>query len=363
MSMHPAKKEIRKIKLTLTTACNLSCKYCFVQKTNERMSFLVAKKSVDLLLKSSGENKLLSMYGGEPSLEMKLIEKIVAYAKGRAKKNKKKLTISICTNLAALSDRQINFFKKNDIKITVSVIGPEKIHDRYRFFSGGKGTQAVVLKNLKRLSKKISKRNIGISYCLIPSISDKIYDNFKFILALGFFNFNFEIIQDFEKWRREDRNNFLLSFRKIIINLIDNVKKNNFIYINTINWELVNDKITEIQSAHCQVKYNIEVYPSGEMAFSPFLLNDKHKKSYLIGNMLSGINKRYKKCEFDLKNKKCLDCGNKTYSPYKKWDKAHAVIAMYNKMSIEAARAIKKKAANNKIFSKYAKTAKEHLAF
>jgi len=363
MSTHPVKKEIRKIKLTLTTACNLSCKYCFVQKTNEKMSFPVAKKSINLLLGSTGEDKLLSMYGGEPSLEMDLIEKIVDYAKKKAKKHKKKLTISICTNLAELTDRQINFFKKNDIKITVSVIGPAKIHDQYRFFSGGKGTQAVVLKNLERLSKKISKRNIGISYCIIPSISNKIYDNFEFVSALGFFNFNFEIIQDFEKWRKEDQRNFSQSFKKIIINLLKDVNKNNFAYINTINWELVNDKMTEIQNVHCQIKYNIEVYPSGEMAFSPFLLNDKHKRSYLIGNIRHGIDKKYEKCEFNPKNKRCIDCRNKSYSQDKKWDNAHTIIAMYNKMSIEAARVIKKKAENNEIFNEYVKGVKEHLSF
>lgn len=363
MSKNIKKKEIRKIKLTLTTYCNLSCKYCFVQKTNERMSFLVAKKSVDLLLKSTGEDKLLSMYGGEPLLEMKLIEKIVKYAKKKAKINKKKLAISVCTNLSILTDKQINFFKKNDIKITVSIIGPSKIHDQYRFFCEGKGTSAIVLKNLKSLSKKISKKNIGISYCIIPSISNKIYDNFKFARALGFFNFNFEIIQDFEKWNPEDRNNFLQSFKKIIISLINGIKKNNFIYINAINWELVNNKITEMQRVHCLVKYNIEVYPSGEMAFSPFLLNDVNKKNYLIGNILQGINKKYEKCKFNLKNKKCIDCGSMSYSLCKKWDKAHTVIAIYNKMSIEAARVIIKKTRNNKIFNKYVKGVEEYLAF
>src|SRR3989338_10116842 len=97
-------KEINKIKLALTTRCNLSCPYCFVDKTGKNMSLEVAKKAIDILIKSKGTNKLLSMYGGEILLEFNLLKEICNYAQNQAKINEKILTISICTN-ATLIER------------------------------------------------------------------------------------------------------------------------------------------------------------------------------------------------------------------------------------------------------------------
>lgn len=356
-------KEIRKIKLTLTTACNLACSYCFVKKTKERMGWDVAKKSIDLLLCSPGVDKLLSLYGGEPLLEKGLIMKIVEYAKRKAAKNKKKLTISICSNLTILDDEMVEFIKINDIKVTVSLFGSKLQHDKHRINSMGRGTYDVVVGNLTNLAKRVPRRNIGISFCVIPSLTGLVEENFSHILSLGFFNINFEIIQDFKPWKSDSIREFSIGFSNILLDVVKRIGPSGNVYINTINWELAESKLSEIQQVHCQAKYNIEVYPSGKMAFSPFLLNDKNSKQYLIGNALDGLLMKYKKCSFAPEKEACIKCEQCYYEPYKKDDGSQEMVMLYNRLSLEVSKLIKRKSSRNPLFRKYSNEARKYLGF
>ncbi len=137
-------KRINRIKLTITTQCNLNCDYCFVKKTNEYMELATAKNSVDLLLRSQGKDKLLSIYGGEPLLNFKLIEKISPYAISQAEKLKKNLIITVCTNATLLEEKYLDFFKKYNIKLIVSLAGEKSGQDKFRNFQKFKKIKALM---------------------------------------------------------------------------------------------------------------------------------------------------------------------------------------------------------------------------
>lgn len=358
-------KEIAKIKLTLTTNCNSNCRYCFVKKTNERMSFDVARKSVDLLLNSPGKEKLLSLYGGEPFLEFDLIEKITLYARKEEKRLKKNLIISICSNLLVLNEKKINFLKKHKIKVTVSIVGDKKVHNKFRSVGRSVDAYGIVLRNLKRLANILPKEDIGISFVLLPELSDELVQYFEHILSLDVSNnINFEIIQEYKKWKKIDHNKFVKSYGKIILMVIDNIRKDKFIFINPISWELGRKKITESYGVFCQLKHNIEVYPSGDMAFSPFLLNDKDKiDKFIVGNIATGFNMKFRNCSFDKNDEKCKKCESLYYGDYKRSDSANFLVEAYGKMSIVAAMEIEKLALKNIFFKKYLKYAKKNLCF
>ncbi|MCK5580432.1 MAG: radical SAM protein [Candidatus Omnitrophica bacterium] len=351
-------KKINKIKLTLTTKCDSSCQYCFVKKTNERMSYIIAKKSIDLLINARGKNKLLALYGGEPFLEFDLIKKIVPYAEKLARGKKKNLTVSICTNLTILSKKHIHFIKENNIKITVSLVGTPKLHNKYRLFRNKNKTYEKVLQNLKKLSDNIPAQNIGISFVIIPSTSSVIYKNFTHILNLGISNnINFEIIQDFEEWRKDSRLNFTNNFKKIIKKILHEIDYNNFIFINPINWELAKGLLTQRLFTYCPFNYLLEVYPSGDTAFSPFLLNREDKDHFTIGNISHDFQKKYQRCRFNKKTKKCLACQDNYLKPIHSIDKTHLVRKYYHSASLEAAKII-----NNKN-KKYVTYAKKYLCY
>ena len=75
------------------------------------MTWPVAKATVDLLLGSIREEKLLSCYGGEPLLQFPLLKQMVIYAREMEKENNKHLTIACCTNSLLLTEEHLSFFR------------------------------------------------------------------------------------------------------------------------------------------------------------------------------------------------------------------------------------------------------------
>lgn len=78
-------KKIKYITFNVTDDCNLACKYCyFTHKTNKkRMSFDIAKQAIDTILSSDlyleNDGVVWDFIGGEPTLELDLIERICDY--------------------------------------------------------------------------------------------------------------------------------------------------------------------------------------------------------------------------------------------------------------------------------------------
>ena len=75
------------ITFIVTEACQLRCGYCYIIGKNEtnRMTFTVAKASVDYILRNrklfNEKSVIWDFIGGEPLLEIDLIDKICDYIK------------------------------------------------------------------------------------------------------------------------------------------------------------------------------------------------------------------------------------------------------------------------------------------
>ena len=358
------KKRINRIKLSITTRCNLNCDYCFVKKTNEDMDFNTAKNSVNLLLGSSGKDKFLSIYGGEPLLNFKLIEKISPYAISQAKKLKKNLTITVCTNATLLEEKYLDFFKKYNIKLIISLVGRKSDQDKFRNFQENKGTYEIILKKLPMIFEKISRENLGVCFCLFPSSIGRFEKNFKHLLKLGFNHMSFEIIQQYEEWSKEAQKRFTSGLNKIVDFILINIQKENFIFLNPVNWEIKYQKISQSLKIECPFWYNLEVYPSGAMAFSPFLLNSPDKEKYIVGNVNSGFFGRFKKCKYNFKNHYCQMCQLNYSSDYRNPDKkAERVYGMCRNLCLKAAEKIELNALNNNLFNRYIQRIEEKICF
>lgn len=70
----------------VTENCNLRCNYCYIthKSSNKKMSFDVAKKFIDYVLSEEmirPKGVILDFIGGEPLLEIKLIDQICDYFK------------------------------------------------------------------------------------------------------------------------------------------------------------------------------------------------------------------------------------------------------------------------------------------
>lgn len=162
---------IRHLELLVTHGCNMACRYCYGAHGKEDwdegpylygakeggMSFDTAHKGVDYLFEASGQQKDLSIifFGGEPLLEMKLIERLVPYIRKKETEMEKKAELSLSTNGLLLTPNIVNFLVKNRIGCQVSIDGPPEINDRTRLLANGSGSYDAILPGIKRL---ISRR-------------------------------------------------------------------------------------------------------------------------------------------------------------------------------------------------------------
>ena len=148
-----------KMTLQVTQNCNFRCDYCVYSGSyhnrvhnNKRMDWDTAKAALDFLYlhsKNSVEVNI-SFYGGEPLLEIDLIKKCVNYARDIFKR--KNILFNLTTNASLLTDDIIRYMNKEKFLLTISLDGPQEVHDKNRTFADGRrGTYAVVIDRIKRI--------------------------------------------------------------------------------------------------------------------------------------------------------------------------------------------------------------------
>ena len=153
------RKLSRTITFQVTDECNLCCTYCYqINKGKRRMKFEYAKKLIDMLL--SGDPRLggyvdvetspgivIEFIGGEPFLQVELIDQICTYFYSRAIELMHpwatKFCISICSNgLLYFKPEVQKFLAKwgHYMSFSVTLDGDEELHDSCRVKPDGSGS-------------------------------------------------------------------------------------------------------------------------------------------------------------------------------------------------------------------------------
>lgn len=152
-SLHP---NVRAFRIVLTENCNLRCAECFVVKSANKLRTM-SKETLERVIRTTipyGAKSRVTyhFFGGEPLLcfdRIKLAVEILEEAVAAGMIARPLYTIT--TNLTLLTDEIVSFFKKYDVRVGVSVDGPEHIHDRLRAYADGSGTFSKVHANYMRL--------------------------------------------------------------------------------------------------------------------------------------------------------------------------------------------------------------------
>ena len=357
-------KEIYALRFALTTSCNLDCEYCFVNKDGRVFRLEQAKKILDIFLSSPGETKLLMIYGGEPLLAFPLLKQVITFSRKTAVRNGKNLIISIGTNGILLNEQNLDFFRDADVKVSLTLDGRKSYHDKARRTREKEGSFDSVMRTVPLLVERIDQRNRCVLFGVLPTSVDSLFDNFLYVLGLGFDSVNIETIQSplFE-WSDDRKKRFKSEMTKVVEYIYDNMSKERFIFLNSINRELNDGSLSKAYSeVTCPLYQNLEVYPDGEMTFSPFLMNAPEKASYVIGTADRGFVKRYADCSFAAASMKCRNC----FGEYRKEDGslrsiADDVVKTRNIYSIYFARKVKSEAIHNEVFSAYIREAMERI--
>lgn len=146
------------ISLEVTERCNLRCKYCvyhegeagFRSFGTKDIDLNIAEQAVDILSRSTKEEVSITFCGGEPLLRFDIIKDTIEYSK--IKLHNKKVLYSMTTNATLITEEIANYWAslENHI-ITVSLDGPEWVHNKNRVFFNGNGSFQRVIGGLKRL--------------------------------------------------------------------------------------------------------------------------------------------------------------------------------------------------------------------
>jgi uncharacterized protein len=142
-----------KVSIFLTHRCNLRCRYCYNSRQFDRaMSPLTARRAVDFAFAQAQSGFLvLSFFGGEPLLELELIEQTVAYARAESVRRGRTLRFSLPTNGTLLDERRLRLLADHRFRVQVSVDGGEQAQNANRRFANGRTTWPRVSANLVRM--------------------------------------------------------------------------------------------------------------------------------------------------------------------------------------------------------------------
>ncbi len=295
-------KEIKKLKIALTSSCTLRCNHCKINK-NSNLDIDLKKSiaGVDFLLSSPGAYKRLELYGGEPFLRFSLLKEISSYARKKAKEKRKKLSLSIATNATLLDREKILWIKEIGANISISFSGSEESHNYNRKFASGIGSHLIVSKNLKKLFKKVNKEYLVCLYCIDGAFANKMRDDFNLILKSGFRIVNVECVSG-RGWSQENYSDFEYGFLWILEKIREGIERGDFVFLESFI-EMISDKKSWDYS--CPAYRDLEMYPDGNYGFYPYAFVDyeKVKKKISIGNWKNGLNKHYSSCFPN-----CLEC-------------------------------------------------------
>ncbi|MDD3663346.1 MAG: radical SAM protein [Candidatus Pacebacteria bacterium] len=267
----------------LTNRCNLKCPYCYVgvrqkeEMTNETkekiVDFISLKSKIEKRKKEEKKHITILYFGGEPLLRFDLITFFT-------ERIKEKITgipifFHMTTNGTLLTKEKIDYFKENKLPVTLSIDGLPEIHDYYRKFKNGKGSWAIIEKNIGILLKELPDSYARLTFTsqTVPYLRESV----RFLVDLGFRNI--KPVPDFFDPKWEDENFKILEKQTFQI-LEDYLKE----YIHK------DIEITFLKHKREIKKYGIcdgginEFYilPSGEIYPCNYVAN---KKEFCLGNV------------------------------------------------------------------------------
>lgn len=226
------KKKIKYITFSVTDECNLRCTYCYFTHKDKThiMSFDIAKKAIDNIL--TDERMLIydgvvwDFIGGEPTLEIDLIDRICDYLLYKMYVLGHKwfycYRIMIGTNgLLYGSEKFQKFYLKHGVNIHVNITidGTKEKHDLSRKKIDGSGSYDDVVRNIPLWLQqtKNTTTKATFSHSDLPYLKDSIIHLWNLGLTDVMANVVFENI-----WHENDD----LIFEKQLIELADYILEN-----------------------------------------------------------------------------------------------------------------------------------------
>lgn len=304
------------ITFIVTKDCQLACKYCYLvgKNSEERMSWEIAKEAIDYILDNeeyfSDESVIWDFIGGEPFLEIGLIDKICDYIKIEMYRRNHhwfdSYRFSFTTNGINYHTEKIqNFIEKNrnHLSIAITIDGTKKKHDLNRIWKTPqmvqgfkpkpeeeKGSYDDVVKNIPLWLNQFpfASTKVTIASADIPYIKDSVLH----LYTLGIHQVNINCV--FENvWKDGDDKLFEKQLLDLADAIIDNGYYENYtcsFFVETLGKP--KDPIRQNRN-WCGTGKMLSIDAEGNFypctRFAQYSL--RNKKARIIGNIYEGVDK------------------------------------------------------------------------
>jgi uncharacterized protein len=174
-----------KLTLFVNHRCNLRCTYCYTgRKFHRPMPLSMAQRAIEFGLEEADRGfLLLSFFGGEPMLEIELMEQALDYARRRAEECDKRLFPAVATNGTLLDKRRLELLKRHEFQVQVSLDGCASAQDATRRFRNGRSSYQRIETNLKRLMAE--GFDIRVVAVIDPANTDFLGESFDSLMEMG----------------------------------------------------------------------------------------------------------------------------------------------------------------------------------
>lgn len=328
----------KSITFIVTKDCQLACKYCYLvgKNTKERMTWDVAKQAIDYILDHesdmSEESVIWDFIGGEPFLEIDLIDKICDYLKVEMFRRNhhwfNSYRFSFSTNgINYATDKVQHFIKKNHehLSIGITIDGTKRKHDLNRIWKTAEMEQGImpkpeeeqgsyddVVKNIPLWLEQFpgAGTKVTISSADIPYIKESVLH----LYSLGIHEVNINCVFE-DVWKDGDNKLFEQQLTELADAIIDGGYYTD--YACSFFTEHMG-KPMDCQSENqnwCGAGRMLAVDAEGNFypctRFAQYSL--RSKKAWIIGNVHNGIDKNRLRPFLTLdrctqSTKECIDC-------------------------------------------------------
>lgn len=326
------------ITFIVTKDCQLACKYCYLvgKNTKERMSWEVAKQAIDYILDHEEdfreESVVWDFIGGEPFLEIDLIDKICDYLKTEMFRRDhhwfNSYRFSFSTNgINYHTEKVQRFIKKNreHLSIGITIDGTRQKHDLNRIWKTADMEKGIMPKpEEERGSYDDVVRNIPLWLEQFPNASTKvtissadipyIKDSVLHLYSLGIHEVNINCVFE-DVWNEGDDKLFEEQLTLLADAIIDNdyYKDNACSFFTDHLGKPLDCKLQNQNWCGAGMMLSIDAagnfYPCTR--FAQYSLRDK--KAWIIGNIHEGIDKNRLRPFLTLdrctqSTQECIDC-------------------------------------------------------
>lgn len=320
----------KSITFIVTKDCQLACKYCYLvgKNSRERMSYEVAKEAVDYVLnheKDFPEKSVIwDFIGGEPFLEIDLIDRIVDYIKTELYMRNHhwfdSYMFSFSTNgLNYHTEKVQKFIEKNKshLSIGITIDGTQQKHDLNRIYKSDNSTEERgsyddVVQNIPLWLRQFP--NVGTKVTISSSDIPYIKDSVIHLFSLGIHNVSINCVFE-DVWKEGDDK----LFESQLLELADIIIDDGWYEENACSFfsEMIGKPLDSKKNNQnwCGAGMMLAIDAAGNFypctRFAAYSL--RSKKPIIIGNVRDGINKNLLRPFLSLDRttqspQKCIDC-------------------------------------------------------